>query len=106
MKRMFLFVLAAMSAAVLTTGGQSGTAGRKPFDPKAMPPKRSSQGPQIFYHGGPIMTGANNHVYVIYYGQFAASTTKIIDTFLENVGGSGAFNVNTTYYDKDGQHIQ
>src|SRR5689334_18071270 len=107
MKRMLLFVLAAMSAAVLTMGDKPGKpAGRKPFDPKTMPAKRSSQGPQISYHGGPIMNGVNNHVYVIYYGQFPASTTKIIDAFLENVGGSPAFNVNTTYYDKNGQHIQ
>jgi hypothetical protein len=51
------------------------------------------------------MNGLNNHVYVIYYGEFAASTTNIIDTFLENLGGSGAFNVNTTYYDQNNQFI-
>jgi hypothetical protein len=45
------------------------------------------------------MTGNNNHLYVIYYGSFTSLQTDIIDTFLENVGGSGAYGVNTTYYD-------
>ena len=76
MKRMLLFVLSAMSVAVLMGGGQLDThAGRKPFDPRTMPRKRSTQGPEIFYHSGPIMNGLNNHLYVIYYGEFAASTT-------------------------------
>src|SRR5262252_4844561 len=100
MKRVLLFMLLTMSTPVLIGGGRQDTrAGRKPFDLRTMPRKRSTQGPEIFYHGGPIMNGLNNHVYVIYYGEFAASTTNIIDTFLENLGGSGAFNVNTTYYD-------
>jgi hypothetical protein len=56
---------------------------------------------QILYHGGPVMTGNSNHIYVIYYGGFSRTSpaTDIIDTFLENLGGSGAFGVNTTYYD-------
>ena len=61
--------------------------------------------PQILYHGGPVMV-QNNHIYVIYYGRFSSLTTNIIDTFLENLGGSGAYGVNTTYYNAQGQHIQ
>ncbi len=60
---------------------------------------------QILYHGGPVMLGTIN-VYVVYYGSFAGTeATSIIDNFLENLGGSGAFNVNTTYYNGQVQHI-
>lgn len=71
-------------------------------------PHHLSQAPsksaQITYHNGPVMVG-NNHIYVIYYGKFTGSTTDIIDTFLENLGGSGAYGVNTTYYDGTGAKI-
>ena len=64
----------------------------------------STKGTQILFHGGPVMTqGA--HLYVIYYGRFSSTATDIIDTFLENLGGSGAYGVNTTYYDAQGAHI-
>ena len=61
---------------------------------------------QIQYHGGPVMVG-NNHIYVIYYGNFSrtSTSTDIIDTFLENLGGSGAYGVNTTYTDGTGAKI-
>ena len=60
--------------------------------------------PQILYHGGPVMV-QNNHIYVIYYGRFSSLSTNIIDTFLENLGGSGAYGVNTTYYNGQNQYI-
>ncbi|MGI9104523.1 MAG: hypothetical protein ACR2IF_18930 [Terriglobales bacterium] len=60
--------------------------------------------PQILYHGGPVMV-QNNHIYVIYYGSFSPTTTDVIDTFLENLGGSGAYGVNSTYYNGQGQYI-
>src|SRR5579863_5356607 len=106
MKRLLLCLMLVMivPALVLAQLPKDGAA-RQPFDPKAKKPS-SSSGPQIFYHGGPIMTGLNNHIYVIYYGDFATSTTNIIDTFLENLGGSGAYNVNTTYYNAQNQFIQ
>jgi hypothetical protein len=61
--------------------------------------------PTILYHGGAVMTGAN-HLYAIYYGSFTATQSSILDNFFENLGGSGAFDVNTTYYDAQGNYIQ
>jgi Phosphate-induced protein 1 conserved region len=61
--------------------------------------------PVIVYHGGPIMAGPIN-LYVVYYGSFTAAQHSILDTFLQHVGGSKAFNVTTEYYDAQGQFIQ
>ena len=61
--------------------------------------------PKILYHGGPVMTAATN-LYIVYYGNFSARQHNILDTFLSNVGGSPAFNVNTEYYDSTNQHVQ
>lgn len=102
MKRLLLCLMLAtiVPALVLAQRPNDGDA-RQPFDPKAKKPAPTS-GPQILYHGGPVMTGAGNHIYVIYYGDFPTSRANIIDTFLENLGGSGAYNVNTTYSDAQG----
>jgi len=59
--------------------------------------------PTMLYHGGPIMPGAN--LYIVYYGSFTATQHNILDTFLENIGGSPAFNVNTEYTDSTGQNV-
>lgn len=65
---------------------------------------KAKTAPQILYHGGPVMVGPN-HVYVVYYGSFTTTATSIIDTFLQNLGGSGAYNVNSTYYNGSNQNI-
>jgi phosphate-induced protein 1 len=107
MKRLLLcLMLVTIAPAMVLAQRLTDAAARQPFDPRTMPRKTSTSGPQIFYHGGPIMTGKKNHIYVIYYGDFALSTTNIIDTFLENLGGSGAYNVNSTYYNAQNQSIQ
>jgi hypothetical protein len=59
----------------------------------------------ILYHGGPVMS-ASTTIYIVYYGRFTATQHDILDTFLENVGGSPAFNVNTEYYDSLNQFVQ
>src|SRR5215471_17239601 len=60
----------------------------------------------IRYHGGPVMLGGVN-VYVIWYGNWAGNTaTTIVSDFLNSVGGSPYYNINTTYYDASGSHIQ
>lgn len=64
---------------------------------------------QIKYHGGPIMLGTNT-LYIIYYGNFNDSTAQndtktVINSFFENIGGSGNYNVNTVYYDSSNNHI-
>jgi hypothetical protein len=59
----------------------------------------------ILYHGGPVMS-ASTSIYIVYYGSFTATQHDILDTFLENIGGSPAFNVNTEYYDSLNQFVQ
>jgi len=51
------------------------------------------------------MLGTTN-VYFIWYGNWANNTaTTILQFFAENIGGSGYFNINTTYYDGSGTHV-
>jgi hypothetical protein len=78
--------------------------------------KRGSTG--ILYHGGPIFYQTNVvAVYwadsPIYNGGPAPGTTgtgaqdgSLIGYFLRNLGGSPYFNINTTYFDGTGAHVQ
>jgi hypothetical protein len=78
--------------------------GRLPYEleqQRSRPPAKKP--PTILYHGGPIMPGAN--IYIVYYGSFTSTQHDILDTFLENVGGSPAFNVNTEYNDSSNQFV-
>jgi hypothetical protein len=61
----------------------------------------------INFNGGAVMT-APTTAYVIWYGSWANSPAKtgIITDFLSSVGGSKYFNINTTYTDKAGAHVQ
>lgn len=63
----------------------------------------------IKYHGGPIILGTVN-AYVIWYGSwsFSGSTntpTSIVTDFLNVIGGSPYYNINTTYYNGSGTHL-
>jgi len=72
---------------------------KRPFDPAIhgqSPTKTSST--QILYHGGPVMNQANS-VYVIYYGNFPATTEPIINTFMAGLSGTGPYTVNSSYSD-------
>src|SRR6516164_3610217 len=60
--------------------------------------------PVILYHGGPVMASPKD-LYVIYYGSFTATQHAILDNFLQNLGGSGAFNVNNEYSDGSGNPV-
>ena len=60
--------------------------------------------PVILYHGGPVMVAAKD-LYVIYYGSFSTTQHAILDNFLQNLGGSGAFNVNSEYSDGSGNTV-
>lgn len=116
MKRAFLGIVVAAACATLGassgySAGQGGhTAGaRLPYGAPGshFSPADLARGKQIFYHGGPIMLGTNT-LYIIYYGSFTggqSNTPTIVNDFFANVGGSGNYNVNTTYYDKTGTHI-
>lgn len=54
-------------------------------------------GPQ--YGGGPVMI-SENHVYVIWYGDWSANqkTIEIISDFISNLGNSEWFKINSAYY--------
>jgi hypothetical protein len=58
----------------------------------------------ISYHGGPVMTGQKN-VYYIYYGNWSASDKSILETLASGLNNSPYFNINTTYYDGNGNHV-
>jgi hypothetical protein len=60
---------------------------------------------QIFYAGGPIMSGATN-VYVVFYGDWPAASVNIINGYLQNLGGTLYYKVNTNYWDNSGAHVQ
>ncbi len=71
-------------------------------------------GTGIFYHGGPVIHGENIvAIYwssgTIYNGGPAAGTTgsgsqdgSLVGYFMSNLGGTGYWNINTTYYDGAG----
>jgi hypothetical protein len=58
----------------------------------------------ILYHGGPVMASPKD-LYVIYYGSFTSTQHTILDNFLQNLSGSGAFNVNNEYSDASGNSV-
>src|SRR5579859_2530120 len=64
----------------------------------------------IYYHGGPLLataSGSSVHVYVIWYGNWSGNTaTTIIPNFLNAIGGSPYFKINTSYYNGAGAHVQ
>ncbi|HEY2169200.1 MAG TPA: hypothetical protein VGJ30_06205 [Candidatus Angelobacter sp.] len=69
--------------------------------------KRNAAGnktPVILYHNGPVMV-APKDLYVVYYGSFTTTQHAILDNFLQNLGGSGAFNVNSEYSDASGSTV-
>jgi hypothetical protein len=72
----------------------------------------------IIYHGGPVLRTATN-VAAVYWASSrifvnapapgtsgsGSADASLVGFFLNNLGGSPYFNINTTYYDGTGQHI-
>ena len=61
----------------------------------------------IDYHGGTVMNTVD--VYTIFYGNWSTKSTPqsktIITNFLSSIGGTGYFNINSTYYDSYGNVV-
>lgn len=97
---------AAYTAAQADQSPQKETSGRVPYElDQQLKQQAPSSTPIILYHGGPVMVASTN-LYIVYYGSFTATQHNILDTFLQNLGGSPAFNVNTEYFDSTNQHVQ
>jgi hypothetical protein len=60
----------------------------------------------IQYNGGPVMTGNQNNIYLIWYGNWNNNAQSIITDWASNIGGSPYFNINTTYYDSTNTFVQ
>jgi Phosphate-induced protein 1 conserved region len=60
---------------------------------------------QIYYGGGPVMSGSTN-VYVVYYGTWSTTSQNIINAWLQHLGGTTLYNINTTYHDSTGAGVQ
>ncbi|HEY6763372.1 MAG TPA: hypothetical protein VI386_01260 [Candidatus Sulfotelmatobacter sp.] len=99
-----LFLTLALFLAVASAQDAQVGRGRSPYEAQKTESGGRNWKPVMVYHGGPILPGPTN-LYVVYYGSFSAAQRSILDTFLQNVGGSEAFNVTTEYYDAQGQHI-
>jgi len=71
---------------------------------------KSGGGTGITYHGGPLLGTVSSkpvNVYVIWYGNWSGnSATTIIPNFLNAIGGSPYFNINNSYYNGSGAHVQ
>jgi hypothetical protein len=55
----------------------------------------------IQYYGGPVMNaGGGTNVYTIWYGDWSNNTEPaIVTNFINHIGGTAYFNMNTSYYD-------
>jgi hypothetical protein len=73
---------------------------------------KKSSGNGIFYHGGPVMTGAQ-HMYYIWYGNWSGNSATTILTDFANglsggtdLAGKNYFDTNTTYTDGNGTALR
>src|SRR5690242_2543213 len=109
MKYWLCFLLSLSCVAVVSGQNQAGQnqpdRHRQTFEKeKAARAAAATKTPVILYHGGPVMV-APKDLYVVYYGSFTTTQHAILDNFLQNLGGSGAFNVNSEYSDASGATV-
>jgi len=102
MRRCVFPLYLVLSCSLLIAAQNTPANDRRPFDKKVN--AGASRTPVILYHGGPVMVSAKD-LYVIYYGSFTATQHNILDTFLQNLGGTGAYNVNSEYTNGSGQSV-
>jgi phosphate-induced protein 1 len=102
MKRYFCVLLISLGCSAVLPAQTTAAHDRRPFEKKIE--AAGTKTPVILYHGGPVMV-AGKDLYVIYYGSFTSTQHTILDNFLQNLGGSGAYNVNTEYDNASGQDV-
>jgi len=100
--KQYLFLVCILLAGSSFIAAQTAANARRPFEKTRV--NAASATPVILYHGGPVLVAAKD-LYVIYYGSFTSTQHTILDNFLQNLGGSGAFNVNSEYTDGSGQGV-
>ena len=68
-------------------------------------PAQTRRGNGISYHGGPLLVNGPR-VHYIWYGNWSGNSAQtILVDLANNIGGSPYFNINTTYYDGNGNHV-
>jgi hypothetical protein len=99
----FAFAIALASATLVVASSNDdssfkGMALKDPFHLAIHGNPHTPASTQILYHNGPVMQSPS--VYLIYYGNFPATTQPIINNFLTDLNGNvDPYLVNTTYYD-------
>jgi len=119
MKKLVLFMALFMAACgtsaldndgdVPPTGRQGGTTEFPIQFPEPTGLKVSNAYNGIYYHGGPILLGTVN-VYYIWYGNWplvngVIPAAVMLDNLAASIGGSPYFNINTTYFDGNKNHV-
>jgi len=85
--------------------GQGAGQGQGQPQGQGKPGGQASGSNGIVYHGGPLITSGPT-VYYIWYGNWSGnSATTILTDLASHIGGSPYFNINTTYYDASGKHV-
>jgi len=97
----WLCFLLSLSCVAIVSGQNQPDRNRQTFEKEKQRNAAATKTPVILYHGGPVML-APKDLYVVYYGSFTTTQHAILDNFLQNLGGSGAFNVNSEYSDGSG----
>jgi len=59
----------------------------------------------ISYHGGPVLLGTPKAYYIWYGGWSGNTATTILPDLAQSIGGSGYFNINSTYFDGSNGHV-
>ncbi len=103
-RKLSAVLLSVLAYGTLAMGQDGPTHARLPYALEQQRQSSMSWKPVIVYHGGPILAGPTT-LYVVYYGSFTAKQHSILDTFLQNVGGSYAFSVPAQYYDVQGKYV-
>jgi hypothetical protein len=66
---------------------------------------KAARSSNLTLQGGPVMTAPKN-VYYIWYGTWDTASKNVLTNLAQNIGGSPYFNINTTYYNSAGTHVQ